>query len=172
MLKACIESVESQSCKDFQHILIREDQGAKGYGILAAEAALKKPWPIQARYVMVLDDDNMLVDMDFVRIFKALVDKDNPDIVFFRSFIKSLGIMPSLDRWRKPPECGFIDYFCYALRTEFRDKYINDVPVAQNQDFLLIEKCYQNTTAVLWLDRFVARTQDLPARTRPQEDLP
>jgi glycosyltransferase involved in cell wall biosynthesis len=172
MLAACIKSVEAQTCKDYQHILIRDDTSERGYGLIRAEEALKKPWPINARYVMVLDDDNMLVDMDFVRVFKRETGREEPDIVFFRSYIQDYGVLPPLDGWGKPPAQGFIDYFCYAVSLEFWKLYHPQVETAPHSDFLLAAKCHENARRILWLDRFVARTQGLMARIRAQEDLP
>ncbi|MBE3040253.1 MAG: hypothetical protein IMZ62_15765, partial [Chloroflexi bacterium] len=76
MQKVCFDSVKSQTCDDYQHFLIEGAmRGAEpGYSYktsgFAPEHGLTKPWPIDARYVMVLDDDNMLVDADFVKDFK------------------------------------------------------------------------------------------------------
>ena len=72
MQKVCFDSVKNQTCDDYQHFLIqgpmRESDGqSRGDGKFAVEHGLTKPWPIDAHYVMVLDDDNMLVDMDFVK---------------------------------------------------------------------------------------------------------
>ena len=173
MQKVCIASVATQTSKDFEHLLIKEDQGEKGYGIVKANAALAHVWPIHAEYVMVLDDDNMLVDMDFVRVFRDMVKREGrPEIVFFRGYIKSLGFFPPENAWGKAPGLGYIDYFCFALRWDFWEKHIRLIPDEVNHDFMLIDECYRDARHVYWLDRFVARSQDLPAKTRPTEDIP
>jgi len=172
MQKVCFDSVKNQTCDDYQHFLIqgpmRESDGqSRGDGKFAVEHGLTKPWPIDAHYVMVLDDDNMLVDMDFVKDLKELAQTENPDIVFFKAEIKGWGIYPS---WAMPPVPGQVDWFCFAVKRELWVKYIAEVNVRAvgSNDFSLIDKCYHNTKAVIWFNRLVATTQRAPGRSRPE----
>lgn len=176
MQKACFDSVKNQTCGDYQHFLIqgamREADAYSSYknSGFAAEHGLTKPWPIEGRYVMVLDDDNMLVDPDFIKDFKVLVEQENPDIVFFKAEIKGWGIYPA---WARAPIAGQIDWFCYAVKREFWQKYIAEVnarPMSSN-DFLLIDKCYRHTKSVIWWNRLIASTQRVPGRSRPETEF-
>jgi len=176
MQKVCFDSVKNQTCDDYQHFLIqgamREAEPGYSYKTsgFAPEHGLTKPWPIDARYVMVLDDDNMLVDPDFIKDFKELVERENPDIVFFKGEIKGWGTYPS---WAKHPVAGEIDWFCYAVKREFWQRYIAEVnarPMASN-DWFLIDKCYRNTQSVVWWNRMVASTQRAPGRSRPETEF-
>jgi len=171
MQRVCFDSVKNQTCDDYQHFLIqgamREADAYSTYknSGFAEEHGLTKPWPIEGRYVMVLDDDNVLIDADFVKDFKELVERENPDIVFFKGEIKGWGIYPS---WARHPVAGEIDWFCYAVKREFWQRYIAEVnvrPTASN-DWLLIDKCYRNTKSVIWFNRLVASTQRVPGRQR------
>jgi hypothetical protein len=173
MQKVCFDSVKNQTCDDYQHFLIQGAmRGADAYSSykgsgFATEYGLTKPWPIEGHYVMVLDDDNMLVDSEFIKDFKELAERENPDIVFFKAEIKGWGIYPS---WAIPPVPGQIDWFCFAVKRDLWVKYIAEVnarPMASN-DWLLIDKCYRNTKSVIWFNRMVASTQRGPGRSRPE----
>jgi hypothetical protein len=176
MQQVCINSIKAQACDDYQHILIagamREAEPGYSYKSsgFAPEHGLTKPWPIEGHYVMVLDDDNMLVDPDFIKDFKTLVQQENPDIVFFKAEIKGWGVYPA---WARPPIAGQIDWFCYAVKREFWQKYIAEVnarPAASN-DWLLIDKCYRHTRSVIWWNRLVAATQRAPGRQRGETEF-
>jgi len=174
MQKVCFDSVKTQTCDDYQHFLIQgvmreSDKDSPGNGTFAIEHGLTKPWPIDARYVMVLDDDNMLAYLDFVKEFKALTEKQNPDIVFFKSQIKGWGIYPPNNLWGKAPVGGYIDWFCFAIKREMWEKYIKEIEAHPNllgncNDALLIKICYRNAKSISWLDRLVATTQKAPGR--------
>jgi len=160
MQKICFNSVKAQTCDDYQHFLLQGSMRENKDGTRAWECGLKKPWPIDARYVMRLDDDNMLVYPDFVKEFKQLTQKENPDVVIFRGNIIGIGIIPS-HSWGKAPVHGNIDWFCYAIKLEMWNKYIQEMRHERgiNNDYQLIRNCYRNTQSVSWMDRVVAKTQ-------------
>ena len=62
MLKLCIQSIKAQINDDYIHILNRDDKSIKGYGTYLANKSFAKIKPIDAKYVMVLDDDDMLIE--------------------------------------------------------------------------------------------------------------
>lgn len=175
MQKVCFDSVKNQTCGDYQHFLLQgamrePDEHTIGDGRFAIEHGLTKPWPIDARYVMVLDDDNMIVDPNFIKDFKELVDRENPDIVFFKGEIKGWGIYPT---WYREPVAGEIDWFCYAVKRELWRKFIGVVSSLSfpSNDFLLIRACYKYTKSVIWFNRIVASTQRKPGRQRGETEF-
>lgn len=177
MQKVCFDSVKNQTCDDYQHFLLRGAmREADAYSSFknsgfAVEYGLTKPWPIEGRYVMVLDDDNILVYRDFIKDFKELVEKENPDIVFFKGEIKGWGIYPTA--WARAPIMGRIDWMCYAVKREFWQKYIVEVDshgMLECNDWFLIDRCYRNTKSVIWFNRMVTSTQRRPGRSRPETE--
>ena len=176
MQKVCFDSVKAQTCDDYQHFLIEGAmrRAEPGYSYKASgfapEHGLTKPWPIEGRYVMVLDDDNILVDPNFIKDFKELVERENPDIVFFRAEIKGWGVYPA---WARPPAPGEVDWFCYAVKREFWQKYIAEInaEMAAVNDFRFIDKCYRHTASVIWFNRLVASTQRAPGRQRGETEF-
>ena len=173
MQKICLDSVKAQTCDDYQHFLIQGAMREEEDGSLSMEAGLKKRWPIDARYVMVLDDDNVLVCQDFVKEFKELTQKENPDIVIFRGEIGGYGPCPPGVLWGRPPvHCG-IDWFCYAVKREMWDKHsqvIGSDPTIHN-DFLFIHTCFNDTKSVVWFDRIIAKTQRMPMKGRGENEI-
>jgi len=161
MLKICIDSVKKQTSDDYIHILYRDDKTEDGYGVIVANKVLKNIQSINARYVMVLDDDDMLIDPDFVMIFKEIVDKNNPEVVFFKGIVCDGKIFPTEQTWRKFPSRGGIASFCFAVKLEVWKKHIDKFNRRSRSggDFFFISFCYGDTTNHLWLDRIVASTQ-------------
>ena len=163
MLKVCIDSVKRQMETDYVHIIYRDDKTKDGYGIRQANRSLEKIPFIEARYVMVLDDDNMLINPNFVGMFKKIVDKHNPEIVFYKVIIGN-SLVPSLKYWEKPPIRKRIDSHCFAVRIDIWKKYIHEFGTDVCGDFRFISMCYKNTTNHYWLDREISMTQKKAGR--------
>jgi len=158
-LKTNIESIRTQTCNDYQHILLRDDKTVKGYGKLMANQSLQNVIGINGRYVMVLDDDDKLIDKDFIKEFKAAIS-EKPDIVFFRGIVHGLGILPPDDFWKNPPRRGRIASFCFAVKRNLWKSYISEFgKVKIAGDWMFLSKCYSESKKFMWLDRIVAKTQ-------------
>lgn len=170
MLKICINSVKAQTSDDYIHILHRDDKTEKGYGVLSADHSLVKVKPINAQYVMVLDDDDMLIDPNFVETFAKTIKKDVPEIVFFRGIITGRGVFPREKIWGKAPLCGLIASFNFAVRQDLWMNYIHKFNYRTVSDFAFISHCYSKTKNHLWLNRIVAQTQGRPGRGRGEGD--
>lgn len=173
MQKICFDSVKAQTCDDYQHFLIQGSMREDGNGNLAVECGLAKPWPIDAQYVMVLDDDNVLAYADFVKDFKELTQQGNPDMVISRGWIESYGICPPDAWWGRPPvHCG-IDWFCYAVKWEMWNRHIRVIgsnPAVHN-DYLFAHTCFEHKKSVIWFDRIIAKTQGLPSKGKGELEV-
>ena len=160
MLQKCVDSVKNQTSDDCIHILHRHDKTQQGYGKWNANKSLAEVKDIPARYAMVLDDDDMLVDPKFVEDFKKIVDGKNPEIVFFRGIIHRFGPLPTDKCWKRPPAFGRIGSFCLAVRADVWKKYIHRFGAKlSGGDFCFISACYRNTKKHIWWNRIVAKTQ-------------
>jgi len=162
MLKKCMESIKAQTSDDYIHILSRDDKSRGGYGIDNADKSLMKIKSIDARYAMVLDDDDMLVYPDFVKEFKSIVDKSDIDVVFFKGEINGWTVPPP-DVWGKAPVYCKIASFNFAVRVNIWMKYIHTWnPIKGCADYWFISHCYNKTEKHIWFDHIVARTQKSP----------
>jgi len=158
MLKICIDSIKKQTNDDYIHILSRDDKTENGYGRFMANKSFAKISPINVRYVMTIDDDDMLIDPNFVKIFKETINKNNPEIVFFKGYIGDR-LYPWPGFWKKAPARARIASFCFAIRLDVWKKYIHEFGKKACGDFSFISACYRNTKNHVWLDRIVAKTQ-------------
>lgn len=170
MLKKCIESIKAQTSDDYIHIIFRDDESKEGYGVSNADKSLMKIKGIDARYVMVLDDDDMLAYPDFVKEFKTIVDKSAVDIVFFKGEIDGRAI-PRSDVWEKAPVICKIGSFNFAVGLGIWMKYIHAWnPIKGCADYRFIAHCYDNTEKHFWFDRVVAKTQKKPGRGKGEHN--
>ncbi|HZX09938.1 MAG TPA: hypothetical protein VFG01_03235 [Acidobacteriota bacterium] len=168
MLRTCKESVKKQTCDDYLHILHRNDNTESGYGVSKANLAMKKVRPINAQYVMVLDDDDMLIDRDFVKTIKKETETNKPEIIFFKGIINERWTYPKPNIWGKAPKFALIASFCFAVRRDIWMANIHEfgkpTMAGVGGDFSFISACYKRTKNHLWLDRIVAKTQKKQGR--------
>lgn len=169
MLKVCIDSVKAQTDDDYIHIIHRDDKTENGYGLLLANQSFAKVSPIDARYVMAIDDDNMLIDPNFVKIFRKIVNGNNPEIVFFKVIIGSR-IFPKSVSWNKSPVCCRIDGHCFAVRLDIWKKYIHEFGKPSRGDYCFISVCYKNTKNHFWLDHIVSKAQRKAGRGKGENE--
>jgi len=171
MLNLCIKSVKAQICNDYTHILSRDDKSTKGYGTHQANKSFAKIKNINAKYVMVLDDDDMLIDDCFVHFFSKLIKNKNPEIVFFKGLVDGRGFYPRPETRKKAPVYGSIASFCFAVRLDVWKKNIHAFGDRRfGGDYCFIAACYKGTTEHLWIDRLVAKTQRGPGRGKGEEN--
>lgn len=158
MLKACKESVMWQSCDDYEHLFIY-DRSEKGCGMLAANKLfVTKPVETNSRYVMVLDDDNVLVDNNLVKDIKGI----EADMIIFRGIVEGLPwpVLPPDELWEKPIVCNCIDAFCVAVSKELWEQYKADFGKAsRGGDFHFMKTAFNHAGNIHWHDKVVAETQ-------------
>jgi len=174
MLRRCEESVRAQIGNNYVHILLRDDKTERGYGIHNANQSFVRLREIPARYVMVLDDDDMLIDDRFVEDFSGVLGIKYPPIVFLKGIVHKLGVLPRQEYWEKPPVYGQIASFCFAVRQDVWFRHIQAFgDKKQGGDYCFIRACYDNTNPQhhLWWDRIVARTQAGPGRSKGEKQI-
>ena len=172
MLKICINSIKAQTSNDYVHILYRDDKTKNGYGRLRADQSLSKIHSINAQYIMILDDDDMLIDLNFVKMFSHAVNEVNPEVVIFKGIVSDRGTMPrcKANVWGKFVQRRQIASFCYAVRGDIWQKYIHEFGDKRNGDYKFIFACYENTKRHLWLNHVVARTQKGPGEGKGERE--
>ncbi|MCK4827423.1 hypothetical protein KA005_67460 [bacterium] len=158
MLITCTNSIKKQTSNDYVHIIFRDDKTKTGYGMLLANQSLAKVSPIDAQHVMVIDDDDMIIDSNFVKIFKKVIDNNNPEIVFFKGIVFGREI-PPVSLWEKRPTCNQISGSCFTVRIDVWEKYVHKYAKKRCGDYSFISECYKNTKNHFWLDRVIVRTQ-------------
>ena len=159
-LEICRASVARQTCQDYEHILIH-DTTEEGCGRLRANqlfAIYKDTMKIDSRYLMVLDDDDMLIQDKFVETLKALTEKQPYDLVIFKGYVGRILPLPEL--WKKPIKVAGIASFCMAVEKNLWYKHIDKFGTkARCGDFEFMQAVYEDAKSIYWLDMEIARIQ-------------
>ncbi len=123
LLQENIESINKQTDGDFEHLFIVDEIGR---GKIWAQASLNKfknNIGIKGKYVFILDDDDILVDPNFVSVLKERSKDSNPDLIMFRGKLGNK-IYPPDVHFGKPPIHTKICTFCFATE---RNLYMENI---------------------------------------------
>lgn len=105
MLAVNAASLDAQMCPDWAQTLLKD---SKGIGVAAANAQLAQFDPY-GEYVLVLDDDDMLVDRRLVLDLQRIVTTCGyPPAVIVRMDHGPLGVLPDAAHWLEEPVQGRI----------------------------------------------------------------
>ena len=105
MLAVNVASLDAQLCGEWVQTLLKD---TKGIGVPAANARLAQFDPY-GEYVLVLDDDDMLVDRRLVLDLQRIVMTcGNPPAVIVRMDHGPLGVLPPDNLWMEEPVQGRI----------------------------------------------------------------
>lgn len=151
-------TVKSQTCDDYEQIFLIDDQKR---GMLWADRNLHanrdKP---TGRYVYVLDDDDYLVDNQFIEKAKELLGNSSPAVIMVKFRRKPFNnqILPESQHWGKRPEVCHVGSPNFVVRRDVWVKYIHHFGAAGDpySDFHFIRSIWDAGHKFVWLDRIVA----------------
>lgn len=156
MLKINQASLRMQSDLDYEQI-IQVDEIGRGWQyahIMQQQAALKA----QGDYVLTLDDDDILINADAIRLWKEAT-KNNPPGVIHQSWIGDLGPLPDAAHWQKRPEMGFIGSDSFILRKDILIEYLGQIEGHYASDYDLIWPIYRDHgSEIVWLEQILCWT--------------
>lgn len=162
MLAINKQSVQMQTDTDWEHVLIED---AAGRGLLAANCSLQKHRArITGEYVYILDDDNYLVDPDFVAIVNQLDKNQKSSIIIVKC--NWLVVLPRVEYWQRPPTQGQIDTLNVVVRNDIWQRHIGAFCQPRYGDFHFIQELFRHGYDTFWLDRIVAGVQQIGSLTR------
>lgn len=149
-------SVAAQTDRDLEQVLVTDDEKR---GLVWADANLASAKNlIRGEYVYVLDDDDYLVDAEFVAKAKEAAREHEPGIIFVR--MRRLPfwgkVLPCEATWGRPPSLGYIGSPCFVVKRELWVEHIEAWGQPAHGDYYFITKVYNTGCAVVWLDRVVA----------------
>jgi hypothetical protein len=150
-------SVRLQSDHDIQHLIIT-DPLPQGSGMIWAQAApMMYVNDVYGQYIMLLDDDDMLLNTDAVRIFKSACSENySPGVIMFRTWHHDLGILPDNHVWGKQPLLGHIGNNDFIIRAYTWKAYIHNLANGYNGDYEFIKSVFDSGASVVWLDILIA----------------
>ena len=165
-------SVRLQTHRDYEQIFLVDEEGL---GINAADARMAADAPplIRGRYVYVLDDDDVLIDNQFVAwIHTVSCTHHGPDIIMVKSDNGVLGILPSPAAWGKEPQPGQVSVLNYVVKAEIWKRHAPAFASHPGDagDSMFITELFRHDYSVHWLDAIMAMTGPISGRNhgRPE----
>jgi hypothetical protein len=143
LLKRCVASVQSQTNKDFQHLVIfdEEHKGIPHANLLFSHNLHL----ITGEYVFVLDDDDVFISTSFVSDLHLIINVLNPDVILVRTSIGSI-IYPKHIVYQSndfPP--GSIGSSCIVVRTSIFKQHIGEFKTTETPgDYNFIKSVLSN----------------------------
>jgi len=160
-LERNIESVQAQIDQDLEQVFIIDDAGR---GLAWADQALdQNKHRNSGQYIMVLDDDDVITNKNFIALLKLITKNHNPDVIIWRGKFTAINlVLPPLDRyWGIKPVKAFIGSFNYCIRKEIYDEYIHICNTGACGDYDLITAIFNKTPPpyVFWYNKIFVATQ-------------
>ena len=154
MLHRNVQSLKEQIDQDYEQIFI-EDKFGRGVGWANRALSTAKP---DGDYVMVLDDDDMLVNRWAITILKGAVH-NKPDLVMFKADHNGLGILPDDLVWKRKPLRGHIGSIDFITRRDVWERYIHRFGVDECGDYAFLHAIWFDQPQVEWCDELLASVQ-------------
>jgi hypothetical protein len=151
-------SLAAQSCQDFEQVLIHD---GVGQGMAWAQTQLTEAWKqANGRYILILDDDDLLQNPDGVKLLKEAAYKFPPAVIF-KGHHDDLGILPRVDTWQSAPQVGSIGVFDFILRWDVFTRHSKVFAAGTyNDDHALIASVYrEHGKDIVWLDEVICAVQ-------------
>ncbi len=162
MLHNCITSVQNIKSNDVEQIFIH-DKSSEGGGRVYANQMFyihRKEICPKGKYIMVLDDDDMIINPHFITNLKNELNNRDPEMIIFKGNVTGLGTLPPSEYWKKDLIRGKVASFCAMIKKDLWFKNIKSFGVDKNcGDYIFLKKVYHESNNVYWFDNIVAETQ-------------
>ena len=141
------DSLQQQTDPDFEQIIV-EDAGMKGY-LWANTQIFQIADRLNGQYVYVLDDDDCLIDNDFIKKLKYLIEAQiaAPEVIICKGYI-DFKLFPTI--WSQPIARGQIGSPNFIVRNDIFQKnaihWIHD----RAGDFNFISSCGSHEDFLWW----------------------
>jgi hypothetical protein len=109
MLAKQMDSLDAQTDRDFEQIVIRD---TVGFGVPMVNKMLRSV-ETPGDYVWIFDDDNIITDADFIKTLKEVVANESPDVIVMDCLVRDT-VLPIT--W--PPSHALVDVHCYVASQE------------------------------------------------------
>lgn len=154
------ESLRIQTDADYEQIVLVDEEciGVGESNVLFSQA---RP---RGEYVLVLDDDDVMVNVDGIRLMKIATAtgrprNDRPAGVIMRGDYGELGVLPDNGHWGQRPAYCNIGMFGFALRRDVFEEFRHLLELNQyTMDFVLIDAVYgKYGEDFVWLDEVICK---------------
>jgi len=142
-------SLWAQTDPDWGQTLLVDDVG-RGINWATENLAAYAPKLI-GTYVLILDDDDMLICPTLVADLKCLAAEFDPDVIMLRMDHGGGVVLPDDDTWGHGPVLGRIGCSAFVVRRAVWQAHAGAmVPGQYHSDFLLIEAIWRDDPRVYW----------------------
>ena len=158
MMERCETSIKAQTCTDYEWLVLRDDMGR---GMVWANAQFDRHRDrVSGRYVLMLDDDDMLASPEAVATLRDAAD-ENPGVIVFRADHAGHGILPRADVWGGSPVYGSISGQDFITRRDYWLDNIAEFRGSHDADFRYMSALWAARPRIVWLDKVIVATQQI-----------
>lgn len=156
MLSVNQASLRDQIDTDYEQLLVIDHEAA---GVEASYANLPElcEW-IRGEYVFLLDDDDRVIDREFISRLK-LAAFNRPELIMIRMRHQPELILPDDAHWQREPVIGYFGCSSYVVRRDVWCENVKEFQPVYHGDFTFISAVYPKCKSVVWLDRVMTATQ-------------
>lgn len=146
------KSLATQTDPDYEHVVIIDKVGR---GLHAANKSLaKNKHRVRGQYVFILDDDNYVNDVRFIKHLKNVVSQHKVDIILFKAHRKPFSqILPSKRVWGIRPILGEIDSCCFVVKRAVWQKHIHEFGRPKHGDYHFIKALFDRNYSRYWVSK-------------------
>lgn len=150
-------SIERQTCQDYQKLNILDEIGR---GVAWANRVLNEYKDgVKGEYVFILDDDDILINNNFIRDMKLIAQTtDEPEVIFVKGLI-GRRVLPTEKSWKTHPVIDNISTFNFVVRADVWKENIHAFGVDQAGDYAFINQVCLVPRRILWVDEVYCMTQ-------------
>lgn len=157
-MRRLVKSLAAQTSQDFEHILLVDD---KRRGVEWANANIKRVTPdVHGDYVMILDDDDYLIDSDFVRLLSAQVE-GSPEVVVIKMDMGNGLFLPADADWGRRPIHSRIAVSSHVTRRDVFIEHAPDFGLKYDGDFDYIDAVWKCGHEFKWWNRVVSKVGEV-----------
>lgn len=153
-LKRCIESVKKQTSQDYEHVFLIDEIG-KGYAYANAQFWLHRN-KVTGKFVFLLDDDDYVIEPDFIKDIKDIVNRYAPDVIMVKMQTEA-HIFPMNNVWQKKPISGSIGTSCFVISNAIYQRHIKSFSQNCGGDYHFIKEVFKHGYKIFWFDKVITR---------------
>ncbi len=158
LLRTMLDSVQAQTCRDFEHLVYVDNAGDGIPGMYARLVRYSSLF--EGDYVYFLQDDDRLADPRVIADLKAFAQANRyPSVIVARNH-KAQFNLPGV--WQAEPVCGKVDFGGVLVR---RDVFLEHrqalLSGRYEADFEFIHAIWAAGEPFAWCDRLIAESNQL-----------
>lgn len=162
MLRKNIDSLTMQTDPDYQQLVLKDNQ-RRGVDWANGRMAERDWSDIEGDYVLVLDDDDLMIENSLIERMKESHTLPRPDLFILRMDHGPLGILPNDENWECEPMRACQGCSSVIPSRELFKRAVKHYAPQYDGDFDFVKACYDFSEKTYWLDIVATRVQQIGA---------